>query len=119
MSALSAVVDADSIDTGNRTRDAQVRSEKYLDALSYPDITFSCDDVQPRDGKWVAAGTVTAHGITAPVELTLERYDDTGVEVMLHASARIDRYAHHVTAGKGLVGRWITLDVKAVAAPVQ
>jgi hypothetical protein len=36
-------------------------------------------------------------------------------EVDLAASAKINRYAHQVTAGNGLAARWLTVEVTAVA----
>jgi polyisoprenoid-binding protein YceI len=115
--SLNAVLDATSFETGSAKRDADVRSAKYLDADTYPDINFTCPGVRQCDGKWIATGTITAAGISAPAEVTLESFDDEMAgEVTLRASARVDRYAHKVTAGKGLVGRWLTFDITAVAA---
>src|SRR5829696_7519101 len=100
---VHAVLDAASFDTGNPRRDTDVRSAKYLDVTAYPDITFSSQQVRLQEGKWVAVGTVTAHGLAAPVNLSLDELSsgDDG-ELILRASAKIDRYAHNVTAGKGL-----------------
>jgi hypothetical protein len=33
----------------------------------------------------------------------------------VRASAKVDRYAHQVTAGKGLAARWLTIEVTAIA----
>jgi hypothetical protein len=56
------------------------------------------------------------HGVAAPVDLTLDelrRDDDEGL--IFRASAKIDRYAHQVTAGKGLAARWLIVQVTAIA----
>jgi polyisoprenoid-binding protein YceI len=113
---VHAVLDAASFDTGNARRDIDVRSAKYLDVSAYPDITFDSGLVGLQEGKWVAVGTVTAHGVAAPVDLTLEevRHLDDG-KLILRASAKIDRYAHRVTGGKGLAARWLTIEVTAIA----
>jgi polyisoprenoid-binding protein YceI len=113
---VHAVVDAASFDTGNPRRDTDVRSAKYLDVTAYPDISFDSQQVRLHKGKWVAVGTVTAHGVAAPVDLTLEelRHSDDG-ELIVRASAKIDRYAHKVTAGKGLAARWLTVEITAIA----
>jgi polyisoprenoid-binding protein YceI len=112
---VHAVLDAASFDTGNPRRDRDVRSAKYLDVTAYPDITFSSQQVRLQEGKWVAVGTLTAHGVAAPVDLTLDELRRDDGELILRASARIDRYAHQVTAGKGLAARWLTVEVTAVA----
>ena len=113
---VHALLDAASFDTGNPRRDSDVRSAKYLDVAAYPDITFDSQQVRQHEGKWVAAGTVSAHGVPAPVDLTLDelRYGDAG-ELILRASAKVDRYAHQVTAAKGLAARWLTVEVTAIA----
>lgn len=112
---LHAVLDAASFDTGNPKRDTVVRSAKFLDVDAYPNITFD-SKVRQREGKWVAAGTLTAHGVAAPAELTLdELHHGKAGELTLRASTKIDRYAHHVTAGRGFVARWLTIEVTATA----
>ena len=113
---VHAVLDAASFDTGNPRRDRDVRSAKYLGVTAYPDITFNSQQVRLHKGKWVAVGTVTAHGVAAPIDLTLDelRHGDDG-KLILRASAKIDRYAHRVTAGKGLAARWLTVEVTAIA----
>lgn len=114
---LRAVVDANSFDTGNDRRDAAVRSGKYLDSAGYPDITFGCEGIRRDAESWVASGTVTARGVSAPVDVRVEQADELDGELRLRANAKIDRYAHGVTAGKGLAGRWITLDISATCTP--
>jgi polyisoprenoid-binding protein YceI len=113
---VHAVLDAASFDTGNARRDSDVRSAKYLDVTAYPDITFDSQQVRLQEGKWVAAGTLTAHGVPAPANLTLDelRYGDAD-ELILRASAKVDRYAHQVTGAKGLAARWLTVAVTAIA----
>ena len=110
------MLDAASFETGNPRRDTDVRSATYLDVTAYPDITFSSQRVRLSEAKWVAVGTVTAHGVAAPVDLTLDevRHSDDG-ELILRASAKIDRDAHGVTAGKGMAARWLTVEVTAIA----
>jgi polyisoprenoid-binding protein YceI len=114
---LDAVIDAASVDTGTAKRDADVRSAKYLDVSTYPDITFVSRSISQHDGEWVAAGTVTAHGVAAPVGLTLGEVHTESGELTLRATARIDRYAHQITAGKGLAARWLTIEITAVVSP--
>jgi polyisoprenoid-binding protein YceI len=113
---LHAVLDAASFDTGNRRRDSDVRSAKYLDVAAYPEIIFDSQQVRQHEGKWVAVGTLTAHGVPAAVDLTLGelRHGDDG-KLILRSSANIDRYAHQVTAGKGLAARWLTIEITAIA----
>ena len=116
-STLHVIVDAASFETGTPRRDADVRSTRYLDTTSYPDITFTCHDLHWQAHRWVAAGTVTAHGATAPVDVTLIDLTQEGGNLSMRASARIDRYAHQVTTGKGMAARWLAVEITALARP--
>jgi polyisoprenoid-binding protein YceI len=113
--SVRAVLDANSFDTGNAMRDRSVRSSTYLDSSRYPDIDFAADNLRLENGTWVASGTLTAHGVTAPVDVTVVAVEETGTELSVRATATVDRYAHGITAGKGLAGRTLELDMTAVA----
>ena len=112
---VRAVLDAGSFDTGNPSRDQAVHSPTYLDSATYPDLEFAADTVRYENRAWVAQGTLTAHGVSAPLAVTVVGFDEDGRELSVRATAAVDRYAHGVTAGKGLAGRRLTLDISAVA----
>jgi polyisoprenoid-binding protein YceI len=112
--SVRAVLDAASIDTGNSGRDHEVRSGNLLDALAFPTITFASDRLDPGDRGCIASGEVTARGSSAPVRLIIDGVRETAGEWSFHASAKVDRYAHGVTAAKGLAGRWLTFDIDAI-----
>jgi polyisoprenoid-binding protein YceI len=113
---VAAVLSAASFDSGNAKRNSEIRSPKYLYTAKFPDIMFTCTLVDQTAEHWVAVGVVTAHGVSQPVDLTLEQFNTTlDGELALHATARIDRYAHGVTASRGLAGRWLDIDITAIA----
>jgi hypothetical protein len=68
--------------------------------------------------KWVVIGTVTAHGVASPADLSVDEIRDNAGELTIRAT-KIDRYAHHVTAGKGLAARWLTVEITATVVPHQ
>ena len=112
---VAAELDAASFDSGSTKRDSEVRSAKFLDTDTFPDIRFTCTLVDQTDDKWVAVGVVTAHGVSEPVDLTLQQFATVDEDVALHATARVDRYAHGITAARGMAGRWLDIDITAVA----
>ena len=70
--SVKAVIDAASIDTRNEQRDTHLKSADFLDVTKHPEITFTSDKVW-RDGEtWRAAGTLTLHGRSKPVELAFQ-----------------------------------------------
>jgi polyisoprenoid-binding protein YceI len=70
-SSVEAEIDASSISTDDEQRDAHLRSADFLDAESYPKITFKSARVEARSKEELrVVGELTVHGITR--ELTLE-----------------------------------------------
>jgi polyisoprenoid-binding protein YceI len=108
---LQARLDATTFDTRNRSRDRSLRSARYLDTEAHPEICFHADAI--ADDGSVVAGTVIAHGAAAAAQLRVEQVEQFGNVLMVRAKARIDRYAHGVTAGRGIAGRWITVRIDA------
>ncbi|MGJ5830938.1 YceI family protein [Streptomyces ossamyceticus] len=63
-------IDASSINTGNNTRDAHLRSADFLDVERYPHIDFTSHRFAYRGGsKWTLQGTLTMHGVSRSVAL--------------------------------------------------
>ena len=71
-SAVEAVIDVASVDTGNEQRDNHLRSADFFDAETYPEIAFRSTGVRPDGDYWVVDGELTVHGVTRPVPLLLE-----------------------------------------------
>ena len=117
--AARVTVDAASFSSANTKRDRDVRSAGLLDVEHYPDITFSSEHVQETPGEgWLVPGTVTAHGQSAPVEVQVDRVTPNGSEVLVHGWARhLDRTAFGITGSRGMVGRYLHLELDIVATP--
>lgn len=116
LSEATIVVDAASFASDNAKRDKDIHSPGFLDVETYPDIVFSATSMGRSDGGWLVPGTVTAHGHTVPVDLHVDRIAPEGTNVRVHGTAsHIDRTAFGVTAGRGMVGRYLDLEVDAVA----
>ncbi len=114
-STFHAVVDAASFTSDKARRDKDVRGPRFLHSENHPDITVSADSMSFEDDRWSAPASVTANGVTAPATITLQSVDSTGGgSFRVRATVRIDRYAHGITGGKGLAGRWMDMNVTAV-----
>jgi polyisoprenoid-binding protein YceI len=111
-SSAHAEIEAASFSTGNRQRDASVRSAGFLDAGQHPVITFHSE----RIDHLVLTGTLTARGVTRPVSMTVEWSDVSPGSFTARAMTRIDRTEFGVTASRGLAGRYldVTLEVRCV-----
>jgi polyisoprenoid-binding protein YceI len=110
---VTAVISASSFSTGNRARDRDIRSPKYLDTGRYPHITFRTFS---RDrGRWVLPGELEVRGVSKPVTLAIESIKETGPGFRAHATTRIDRYAFGLTAAKGMAARHLDIELTAAA----
>lgn len=69
-STVELVIGAASVDTGNPTRDAYVRSDACLDTARYPELTFRSTRVEPLgDHRVRVVGNITIRAITREVVL--------------------------------------------------
>ncbi len=107
-SAVRAEIEAASFRTGNGTRDAAVRSARFLDAGRYPDITFTSERIKGQS----IAGTLTVRDVTRPVSVSIAQSVVTPGSFTVRATARIDRTDFGVTASRGLAGRYLDLTLE-------
>lgn len=113
---LEAELDATSFASGSRSRDAAVASARLLDAERHPRLTFrSTSTSSTTDGGWRVEGTLTARGVTSPTTLVV-RARAEGDRLVL-ATARVDRFAHGITAGRGLASRHLDVAITVTVEP--
>jgi polyisoprenoid-binding protein YceI len=113
-SAIHAEIDTASFSTGNRQRDQNVRSARFLDASRFPVITF-------RDGHVCAddrtiRGTLTVGGVSQPVSLSLGQVTVAERSFTARTTLRVDRTEFGLTAMRGLAGRYLDLTVEVRCA---
>jgi polyisoprenoid-binding protein YceI len=95
-----------------------VKSKGLLDVATYPTISFTSVEVRDQGGNWVVSGVVTAHGTTAPVEVIIDGIDSDDDGLVIRGRVEhIDRLILGVTGSRGMVGRYLNLEVDAVAVP--
>jgi polyisoprenoid-binding protein YceI len=95
-SAVTATIDATSIDTNNEQRDGHIRSADFFDVENHPQWTFRSTGVRVDGGDVALDGELTIKGVTRPVTLALEVNGfgpDAwgGVRAGFSASTTIDR----------------------------
>jgi polyisoprenoid-binding protein YceI len=117
-SSVSATALASSFSSGFAKRDKDVKSRKFLDAKKFPDIQFRSTGLANEDSQWLIRGEITAHGVTAPVELKVSEVSTDANSLTLRATGRVDRYAHGVTGGKGIAARYLDLNITARAVRI-
>jgi polyisoprenoid-binding protein YceI len=111
---MELTVDADSIDTGNATRDRHLRSADFFGVADHPQVRFSSTRVgDARAGTVHVEGELEAGGKAAALEVgaTVRQADD-GLEV--EATTTVDHRQLGMSSGLlGMIRRPATLHAKA------
>ena len=72
-SRIDVTIEAASVNTRNAKRDEHLRSADFFDVAKYPLITFKSSHFEKAaDGRLLAIGNLTMHGVTRPVTLTVD-----------------------------------------------
>jgi len=127
---LEVTIQAASIDTGNETRDAHLRSNDFFDMENHPEIRFVSTCVEQLGGSsYRVTGDLTIKGVTRPISIDLE-YSGSAVDpygntrIGLEGSTAVNRrdwginWNAALDAGGVLVSEKVTLelDISAVRA---
>jgi polyisoprenoid-binding protein YceI len=72
-STVDVTIDANTVNTAEPQRDADLKSDKFFDVAKYPTITFKSKKIeQVSVGKLKVTGDLTIHGITKEAVLAVE-----------------------------------------------
>jgi polyisoprenoid-binding protein YceI len=73
-SSVSYSIDAGSLDTNNPKRDQHAQGPDFLDVKEFPAITFVSTGVKKTgDDTFEVAGTMTMHGVSKPLTVTVKK----------------------------------------------
>ena len=109
--------DATAFATGDARRDRAVKGPRFLDVERHPIFAFASNGVVTDRGAWTLNGVLTVREVAAPLTLSVTDVSSDATGVTIRATGRIDRYAHGVTATKGLTGRFLELELEVHAQP--
>ncbi|BAU32814.1 YceI family protein [Microcella alkaliphila] len=123
-SSAHVTIDVTSINTGNETRDAHLRTNDFFSASEYPTIEFRSTGVRQEGGEVLLDGELTLKGVTKPITLRGEfggiATDPTGaVKAAASGTTVINRTDFGVTwnapleTGGMLLGEDVTLIIEA------
>lgn len=114
--AVAAVLDPASVDTGDHDRDADLRSPDFFEVAKYPAWTFTSTKIVPQSATaFSMEGLLTVHGVTQPERLDVT-VSGTPAAPHYHAVTHIDRHAFGmaITRLDGAIGTdvTVTLDIQ-------
>ncbi len=122
--AVTAVIDATSVDTKQEQRDAHVRSADFLDVENHPELTFVSKSVKDVDGEeFVLVGDLSIRGTSREVELAVEYLGETvdaygSTRAGFSAKTSISRKSYGVSfeaafgAGNAVVADKVEIDLE-------
>jgi polyisoprenoid-binding protein YceI len=71
-SRITATIGAATVDTGEPTRDADLKSASFFDVANFSTATFTSTRVEKNGHGLTVTGNLTLHGVTRPVVLDVE-----------------------------------------------
>ena len=71
-SSVNVTIDVTTVDTGNESRDADLKSAGYFDVAQFPTATFVSTSVAKSANGLTVSGNLTLHGVSKPVVLQVE-----------------------------------------------
>lgn len=71
-SSVTANVEMTSVDTGNETRDNDLRSPDFFDVYRYPTMSFRSTGLRSEPDHYVLDGHLTLKAVTKPISMFLE-----------------------------------------------
>lgn len=117
--AAAAVLDPASVNTGDRDRDADLRSTDFFDVATYPQWTFTSTKIVPQTAtRFGMDGMLTIHGVAQPEHLDVT-VSGTPAAPHYHAVARIDRHAFGMATTRldPAIGGTVTVTLDISLAP--
>lgn len=87
--AVALVIEAESLDTGNRRRDNHLRSAAFFDAADYPWVRFEADAAELDGNAMTLRGVLYAAGKHVPLEVDAS-VTASAEEFEIEASAVVD-----------------------------
>ena len=122
--SVSGWVEVASIVTGNKERDAHLRSAEFFDVANHPRITLTLGKLLADGKSLVVSGVLTIKGVSRDVSLTgyvlpADRGEPGAIRMALEA--RVDRHAYGVRAPPGiemfglLIGRYVQIKLQILA----
>ncbi|MCF2491550.1 YceI family protein [Dyadobacter sp. CY347] len=105
---------ASTFDTGNNSRDKDMKSDKYFDVAKYPNIHFKSTKVEKKNGKYEATGKLTIRDVTKTVSLPFDAKKNTDGTYALSSSFEINRLDYNVGTKDWKLKDVVTVDLKAI-----
>ncbi|AYB29935.1 YceI family protein [Chryseolinea soli] len=94
-SNMDVSVDANTIKTGNDTKNKHARGESWLDVAKYPIIRFTSSSFSKSSDKIIVTGTLTLHGVKKQIQIPFT-FNNTGDKSTFVGDFKINRHDYAI-----------------------
>ena len=77
-SSFNVTMDANTINTANRKRDAHLKNEDFFETETYATISFVSSKVEKKGDKYIAIGSLSMHGVSKDVSILFNTTEEKG-----------------------------------------
>jgi polyisoprenoid-binding protein YceI len=126
-SSVTAVIKADSIDTGIAARDEHLRKADFFEVEKFPQITFKSSRVEKKGDQLLVHGTFTMHGISKeivlPITMTgkLVNPETKAVTYGFSSNIKLDRRDYGISyqrkGAENFLGNEVEIELVLLAKP--
>ncbi len=116
-STVSAEIDAASWKTDDAKRDKEIRGKRFLDVERHPAIGFRSTHLVRSGEGWQIAGVLSVRGGSTDIVLDLTGTEPAGDGYRCTATAKVDRMAAGVRAGRAMIGRYVDVTLVMWVTP--
>lgn len=100
---VDVTVDPASVQTGNPKLDEHLQSDAFFDVTKYPSVTYKGTDIKFDGDKPVEViGSLTMHGVTKPLNLTVDSFKCMQHPVLKREVCGVEASAHFNRADYGM-----------------
>ena len=75
---IDVSIDANTIKTGNSTKDSHAKGESWFDVAKYPSIKFESTAIAKSSDGYLATGNLTLHGVSKTVAIPFQFTEQNG-----------------------------------------
>jgi polyisoprenoid-binding protein YceI len=112
-SKIDASIQVGTINTGNKKRDKDLKSEKYFNQEKYPAINFKSRSVVKTADGYVAKGDLTMKGITKEIDIPF-RFENMGDHGEFKGTLSLNRRDFQVGGKSRVLGDHVDIQIQAV-----
>ncbi|REA61348.1 YceI family protein [Dyadobacter luteus] len=95
-SSFNLTIDASSFQTGNKTRDKDMKSEKYFHVAKFPEIRFKSSKIEKSGNNYRASGTLIIRDVSKNVTLPFDAKKNKDGGYTLSSQFEVNRLDYQI-----------------------